>query len=148
MLTVVLFIHYNRTLTAKPVLGGVAVFYRPWHGSFHFVFVVAVPHRTEGIAVPEESAYKPDEQHERHHDRHDHIADLVTQVHEYAHDIEGFGQGKDTDHALKHQNEQSTRMFSLMHGIDGKTNGEFHQRNDGEKDGRFPNPFFKFHWPL
>ncbi len=67
------------------------------------MWVIGVAEVLIGITIPKESCNKPNEQQGRHRYGHDHVFDLMTQVHKLCYDIEGLGSRKDDVQDIEHQ---------------------------------------------
>ena len=99
------------------------------HGRLQVMLVVCIPQILIRSAIPDERPDEPNEEQQRNYDRHDHVADLIAQVHEHRYDVIGLGQGQDADHPFEHQHQQLTGIFSFVNVVDGQTDQQF---NDGD----------------
>ena len=91
MLTMVTKIFYNRLLT-EAVLCCIACVFLARQCSFFFVFVIAVAHGSVRISIPQKRTDKPNKQHQRHNNGHNHVPDLVAKVHKYTNNVKCFCQ--------------------------------------------------------
>lgn len=110
------------------------------HTRFLEVFVVIITEILVGIPIINERKDEPDEQHQGNHNGHDHVPDLITEVHEYGNDIVCFRQRQDANRTLEHQDQRMVRAFTFVDIIDQQTDTEFDDRDDGKQDGRFADP--------
>ena len=84
--------------------------------------VITIPQGVVRAAVPQESDDEPYKEQRRHRDGHDHVLDLMTQVHEFGDDIEGLGTGEDQIDAVEHifigkpRLQMDGRQDQLNHG--------------------------------
>lgn len=114
-------------LAAKTMLRSVAFLHRPFHGMFHFIFVVAIAHGSIRITIPQKSADKPNEQHQWHYYGHDHVPDFIAQVHKHTNNIKCFGQSKNADYTL---NEKVYPWCHAWHGIHEQAKAQFNHCDD------------------
>ena len=70
-----------------------------------------------GVTIPNESSNKPNKQQQRHHNGHNHITDLITQVHENRNYVVSLCQSQDTNHSFEHQHQQLIGSIPFMHVI-------------------------------
>ena len=73
--------------------------------------IVAVPQGAERIAIPKEGCYEPQEQQGRYRNRHDHVLDLMTQVHEFSNNIECFCAGEYNEYPIQQQFRRKSRCI-------------------------------------
>src|SRR5688572_30212771 len=69
-----------------------------WCSGLLEMLIVLVTQVFIGVAIHDKSDNEPNEKHERHYDSHDHVPDLITQVHKDRDDIISFSKGKYTYH--------------------------------------------------
>ena len=109
------------------------------HGGLLKMPIVFITQVLVRAAIPDKSRDEPNEQQQGYHDGHDHVTDLIAQVHEYGHDVVGLGQGEDADHPLEHQHQQFTGIFTLVDVVDSQTDQQFNHGNDRQEDRRVAN---------
>lgn len=85
-------LYNNRALTAEPEPGGIACFFLVRKCPLFKMFIVTVTLSPVRISVPQKSANKPDKQHQWHNNGHDHVPDLIAEVHKNTHDVKCFCQ--------------------------------------------------------
>lgn len=102
MMTVVSTFHYNRTLTAKTMLGSISLLYWMLHSLLHLKLIIPVTACSKSITIPKECCNEPNEKHKWDYYGHDHVPDLIAQVHKHTNNIVSLCQGEDTYHAFEH----------------------------------------------
>src|SRR5689334_16440082 len=57
------------------------------------------------VAINNKCADEPDEKHQRNYNSHDHVPDLITEVHEDGNNVKCLGKRKDHDNTFDSQNQ-------------------------------------------
>lgn len=81
------------------------------------------------VTIPEERNDEPHEKQERNYDRHDHVADLIAQVHEHRNDVERFCQRKDANQSFKCKDQRFIRVLPFVNIIDRQAKAQFNDRD-------------------
>ena len=143
MQTVVSLSNYNNALHSKSVAGSIAFLDGSLQRLLHLEPVVAVTACAVCITIPQEGPDKPDKKQQRYNNGHDHVADLVAQVHKHAYDVKSLGKRKDAYHSLKKEHQEGIGCVTLVHGVQDQTDGQLNDRDDGQNDRGFTDPSFK-----
>src|SRR5215203_465509 len=116
---------FSKLLLIQRMGSSITLLLLPVKGSFLVVGVIAVAHCPVRAAIPKESRNKPHKQEKRHYNGHDHVADLIAQVHKVTHNIECLTDRQNHDHTFNKQVNPVRKVGNM----DQETQSQFHKGN-------------------
>src|SRR5690606_12862064 len=100
------------------------------------VLVVIISQVLVRITIDKECCNEPDEQHERNHNCHDHVSDLITKVHEHCHDVISLCKSEYAYYSFEQEYEEVAGVAAFVHGVNEQANSKLDHCNDRENDRR------------